>query len=306
MSALGEGVSIAAMPQDAAPAFRLGACLDIPVVPIEVSQFPDSETKLRIPQAAATTILYCSLYDPDPKIFPLILAASALRDLGSSEIVLVAPYLCYMRQDKAFQNGEPVSQQVMANTLSPWIDHIVTVEPHLHRTKQLGDIFPGIKTTMIPAAPLLGKLLENNNTDQEALLIGPDEEAREWTHAVARLAGRPFATMTKIRQGDRNVRLTLDPKVSVEGERVCLIDDVVSTGATLAKAAEILNKRGAASVEALVAHALCTDDDLRRLNEAGVLQLQSTDSIPHTTNAVHIAPLLALTLKAEVFNAPTH
>lgn len=306
MSGSRESVVIAAMPQDVLPARRLGASMDSPVVPIEVSRFPDGETKLRIPEAAATTILYGSLYDPDPKFFPLILAASVLRDLGAREIVLVAPYLCYMRQDKAFQRGEPVSQKVMGQTLSPWIDYIVTVEPHLHRTKGLDAIFPNIKATMIPAAPLLSKLLQCEQSHQEALVIGPDREAIEWTRAVAQLCGLSFTTMEKKRHGDRHVRLTLDPEISVEGKKIFLIDDVASTGETLGAAARILKKRGAKEVEALVAHALCGDEDLARLKEAGILQLKSTDTVPHSTNAIHIAPLLAQSIEKEIFDASAH
>lgn len=306
MSVSAKNMVIVAMPPDLAPATRLGECLNCPVVSIEVSRFPDSETKLFVPQSAAIAVLYCSLYEPDPKLFPLILAASALRDLGADQIILVAPYLCYMRQDKAFRRGEPVSQKVMAQTFTPWIDHIVTVEPHLHRIKNFGDVFPDVKTTMISAAPLLGKLLQIKNVEQDALLIGPDEEAHDWTCATALYAGLSFATMSKTRHGDRNVRLTMDSEISVADRKVFLIDDVASTGETLAAASKILKARGAGDIEALVAHALCGNDDLTRLRKAGVLQLYSTDTVPHSTNAIQIAALLAQTLETEVVDAPAY
>lgn len=300
-----EDVVIVAMPQDLPAARRLSDSLDVAVVPIEIDKFPDGETRLRIKRAASTVVLYCSLYQPDPKLFPLLLAASALRDLGASSIILVAPYLCYMRQDKAFRTGEPISQMVLGKVLSPWIDHIVTIEPHLHRTKQLGAVFSSISTTTISAAPLLAQLVFERHEKGNILLIGPDEEARAWTSAVAQVAGLPFATMAKIRHGDRDVEISLDGEISVDGKRVILVDDVISSGGTLAAAARALKDRGAAQVEALVVHALCSESDFAGLKQAGISDLKSTDTIPHASNALFVAPLIANSLHKDVFNVAT-
>lgn len=300
MNPSGEDLAIVAMPHDVEPAKRLADHLGISFAQIELGCFPDQETKLRVTSAASTSILYCSLYDPDPKIFPLMLAASALRDLGSNQNILVAPYLCYMRQDRAFRKGEPVSQRVFGEALSPWIDQIVTVEPHLHRTRELDDVFTGVKAMTLSAAPLFKQLIRQGEGSGKALLMGPDEEAHVWTRAVAQDVELPFATMSKMRRGDRDVKVDLDPVTSVDGVNVILIDDVASTGETIAAAARILKERGAANVEALVAHALCGESDLEKLKRAGVSRMRSTDTIPHPTNAVHIAPLLADALQREL------
>lgn len=295
-----QDLAIVAMPMDMEPAKRLADQLRVPLISVELGRFPDGETKLHLKSAAPTSILYCSLYAPDPKIFPLILASSVLRRLGSRSITLVAPYLCYMRQDKAFRQGEPISQRVLGKVLSPWIDHIVTVEPHLHRTRNLDDVFVGVKTTALSAAPLFRQLIGRDDIDGEAIVIGPDEEAFAWTKAVAEQAGIPFATMSKKRLGDRDVKLELDPAISVEGRHVILIDDVVSTGGTLAAAARLLQSRGCKKIEALVAHALCKESEIAKLKQAGVSRLRSTDAIPHPTNAIEIAPLLADALRREL------
>ena len=284
---------ISAMPGELDPAKRLAEALRVDLSAVDIGMFPDGETKLRVPDVGSTTLLYCSLHNPNSKIMPLILAASALRDAGAAHIILVAPYLCYMRQDIAFRDGEPVSQRVFAALISPWIDHLVTVEPHLHRTKSISAAYPTIGATNISAAPALAGLLREGSKGSDLLLVGPDEEARRWTASVAEAAGAPYALLSKTRSGDKDVAVRLDAAVSIEGRFIVLVDDIVSSGATLAAAAALLKSRGARRVEALVVHALCGDEDLAALRSAGVERVRSLDTAPHATNAASIAPLLA-------------
>jgi len=287
---------ITATPENFAAAEALAANMGVELAPIEAGDFPDGETKLRATKAALRTILFHRLDHPNEKIMPLILAASALRDLGAEEIILAAPYLCYMRQDKAFHTGEPISQQVIARLISLWFDGVITVEPHLHRVKEFSSLFPGIAAKSLSAAPLLAELIKGDAPEGEVLLIGPDEEAREWTQAVAETAQAPFEVMNKTRHGDRDVTVTLGDKVKLDGKHVYLVEDIVSSGATLCAAAALLYERGAAGVEALTVHALCSKQDMKKIKKAGVTRIRSTDTIPHETNAISVAPLLAQAL----------
>lgn len=293
-------VLITATQRDWQAAERLSIEMNAAAAPIVVQKFPDSESKVRATQAGLVTVLYALLDQPDEKLLPLIFAASALRDLGAERIILVAPYLCYMRQDKAFCDGEAVSQRVLAKVLSPWIDHIVTVEPHLHRVKDFSAVFPDIKATALSAAPLLAALVDKSEGPKNILLVGPDQEAHAWTKAVAEKARAPFVIMTKQRRGDRDVKIELDDAVAVAGKHIYIVDDVVSSGATLAASARLLNQRGAAQIEALTVHALSSGDDLQQIKAAGVWRLRSTDTVPHETNEVSIAPLLADALFREL------
>ncbi len=293
-------VLIAAMQQDRQGAERLSNEMNVAAAPIKLQRFPDRESKVRVMQAGRVTVLYASLDRPDEKLIPLIFAASALRDLGAEKIILAAPYLCYMRQDKAFHDGEAVSQQVLAKILSPWIDEIVTVEPHLHRVADFSAVFPDIKAIALSAAPLLAALVDNSKGSKNILLVGPDQEARAWTKAVAEAAQAPFVIMTKQRRGDRDVEVVYDDATTVEGREVYLVDDIVSSGATLAAATLVLKQKGAARIEALAVHALCSSDDLIQLKEAGLFRLRSTDTVPHETNAISAAPLLADALRKEI------
>jgi ribose-phosphate pyrophosphokinase len=293
------GVLIAAMPGETTPARRLAALLDAPSVDIDVHRFPDRESRVRAGRAQATTILYCSLNDPNAKLIELALAASALRDLGARRLVLVAPYLCYMRQDAAFQPGEAVSQRVVGRFLAERFDRIVTIEPHLHRARTLAEVFPGAETTSLSAAPLLAEIIRRDGAEDRAIVVGPDAESRRWTEAVAAAIGAPFHILRKARRDDRQVSIETGEGAAPGGRTAYLIDDVASTGNTLATAAKLLFENGAKRVEAVVAHALSSDADVKRLRAAGIARLRSTDSVAHVTNAIEVAPLLAAALCVE-------
>ncbi|MBI1366830.1 MAG: ribose-phosphate diphosphokinase [Alphaproteobacteria bacterium] len=284
----------------AAPARRLADKLGAPFAELEIHRFPDGESLVRASQASATTIIYDSLDRPNGKLIELMLAASALRDLGAARLVLVAPYLCYMRQDKAFEPGQAISQRVIGRLLAERFDRIVSISPHLHRVSSLDTVFPGAETTSLSAAPLLAKLIQADGDPADVLIVGPDSESRPSAEAVARELSAPFVVLSKVRESDRNVSSKLDEKWLAPGRAAYIVDDVASTGNTIAAAASVLKAAGASRIEAAVAHALLSGKDLRRLRAAGVERLRSTDSVLHPTNAIESAPLLAGALRGEI------
>lgn len=292
-------ILIVAMPGELAPARRLAAGMAIPLDEIHIHHFPDGESRVRAPEAASTTILYQSLDRPNEKLIKLALAASALRDLGAQRLVLAAPYLCYMRQDIAFQKGEAVSQRVIGAMLAQWFDHVVTIDPHLHRTQSLLYVLPKTEATVLSATSLLAGLIHSDGAQDEILIVGPDIEAAHWTEALAAAVGAPYTVLEKKRMGDREVRISFSADAKVSGKRVYLVDDVASTGTTLATAARLLSRKGAARIEAVVSHALFNKADLHCMNAAGIARIRSTDSVKHSTNAVAVAPLLAEALRRE-------
>jgi len=278
---------------------RLAQMLDWPMQEIAIHHFPDGESRVRALSAAKTTILYCSLNHPNEKLIELALAASALRDIGAQRLALAAPYFCYMRQDAAFEPGEAVSQSVIGEMAAHWFDRIITVEPHLHRTKSLNAIFPNTETASLSAAPLLAARIRAKSQSADCVIIGPDAESYTWAKSVADEVGAPCAVLKKVRSGDRNVTVTLNENVIIAGKRIFLVDDVASTGKTLGAAARLMKSRGAADVEAFVVHALFDDQAAQEMREAGISCVESTDSVRHATNTMQVASLLAEALRQE-------
>ena len=281
---------ILAFADSMAAADRLGASLDLPVRDVAVHRFPDKEALVRIPASAQSVILYRSLDDPDRKLIELLLAASAARDSGAERVILVAPYLAYMRQDKAFHPGEAVSQKVIGGLLASHFDALLTVDPHLHRVATLSEAIPAISAISLSAAPLLTALIDAGDNP---IIIGPDSESRQWTEAIARPLGLETLVATKQRLSDRQVSLTIPDVEHARGRRAIIVDDMISSGRTLVEAAKLLRQAGATSIEAIATHCLAHPDDLAFMAAHGIARIASSDSIDGPTSKAALAPLLA-------------
>ncbi len=276
------------------PAQQLAKYTELPYRDIELHRFPDGESKVRLPDQLPDKVIICrSLDRPNHKLVELALAAATARELGASELILVAPYLCYMRQDIAFYAGEAISQQIIGKLLAQWFDAVITVDPHLHRIDKLSEAIPDTEaitlTAAQPIADFLGKTYNN------PLLVGPDEESEQWVTAVAQMQGLEYVIGRKKRFDDYNVKIALPESVCTARDLI-LLDDVASTGRTLEATALALQAYKPASISAVVTHALFVGDALKRLENAGIQQVWSTDSILHSTNAIPLAELLSTAL----------
>jgi ribose-phosphate pyrophosphokinase len=269
--------------------------LGLPVVPVEVHAFPDGESRVRVDAdlTGEDVAVVCTLDRPDPKFLPLAFALRAARDRGARRVTLVAPYLCYMRQDVAFRPGEAVAARIVAELLSGLCDALVTVDPHLHRIADLGDVY-AVPTRVVHAAPALSAWVRANVRDP--LVVGPDEESAQWAEEVARGAGAPSTVLRKTRRGDRDVEVTVPDLARWPGRTPVLVDDIVSTATTLAAAAHHLRRAGAPAPVCAVVHALFAPGADEALREAGVARVVSCDTVPHATNGIAVAPLVAAAL----------
>jgi len=257
-------------------------------------RFPDGEFKLSLPATLPSrAVLLRSLAYPNEKLVELMLTAQTARELGAQHLTLVAPYLAYMRQDIAFVPGEAVSQRVVGRYLASMFDALITVDPHLHRIASLDEVMPGCANTVLSGAPLLGDWIAQRRA--HPFLLGPDSESAQWVARAAAAHGFEFATCEKIRHGDHAVEMAM-PNVNLHGRAVVLLDDVASSGRTLARAAQLALAAGAASVDVAVTHALFAGDAWSVLMAAGVAEVWSTDCIAHSSNAVSVAPAIAQAL----------
>jgi ribose-phosphate pyrophosphokinase len=273
------------------PAQALAQAAGLACHAVEVSRFPDGESLVRVPASAPTAILYRSLDHPNAKLIELVLAAAALRDGGAQRVVLVAPYLGYMRQDIAFRPGEAVSQKVIGALLADHFDGLVTIDPHLHRIARLDEAVPRIPALALTAAPVLAEALAGEA--ERPVLIGPDSESRPWVEAVAAPGGLDVLVGEKQRHGPRSVEIVIAGIEAVRGRPVVLVDDVISSGGTMIAAADLLRAAGATRISALATHCLASPDDLARLASAGIAPVRATCSVPGTAGSLPIAALLA-------------
>jgi len=297
------GAVIQCLPDAVNDAARIAAQLGVPMHPIEVHRFPDGELRVTAGPAARTTILYGSLDRPNEKLMTLLFAAEALRRGGARRLVLVAPYLAYMRQDAAFRPGEAISQKVVGRLLGQAVDRIVTVDAHLHRAATIGDVFPDIEADDLSAMPAIAATLRAENVDPATVVMGPDAEAEPWVADLATRLGLRHAIACKERHDDRSVDVRFDDATLFAGRPVLLVDDIVSSGGTLMTCTKALLASGAASVDAIVTHALFPPELMSGLLSAGLGSIRSTASVPHPTNAIPLDAMLAEALRGELAGA---
>ncbi len=289
--------AVYAFEADQGPASRLAMALSAPLRQISLHTLPDGESLPSVSPATRTVLLYRALDQPDDKLMPLLLAADALRRAGAERLVLVAPYLPYLRQDAVFAPGQPLSRDVLGGLLGQAFDGVVTVEPHLHRTLDLTPIFRDTPVLSLSAAGLLAEAMGRRG---QPVIVGPDSESEPWVTDIAKRLEAPWVIAHKTRHGDRDVDVTLPGDAKASGRRTVVVDDICSSGATLIAATQALRAAGAKSVEVVVVHALFGRGVARALRRAGARSVISADSCGHRANSLHLAPLLAHALTSEM------
>ena len=275
---------------------RLGTRLGLDVIEPEIRAFPDGELYVRIPrpQLASRVAIVGNLHGDN--FLRVAFLAGTARDLGATEVGLVAPYLAYMRQDSVFNPGEGVTQRYFARLVSSVADWLVTVDPHLHRITSLDGIY-SIPTTIARAAPAIAGWITREVP--HPMLVGPDAESVQWVAAVAEQCGAPFVILEKTRRGDRDVSVSA-PTASLNGHTPVVIDDIISTGRTMVEATRQLRAAGSVAPMCVAIHAVFADAVHEELVAAGARGVVTCDTIPHASNRICVADSLAEAMRARL------
>lgn len=266
---------------------------------LELHRFPDGESCPRFHAALAGrhVVLAACMGEPDAKLFELYLCASIARELGARSVGLLLPYLPYMRQDSIFAEGQGTSALHVGRLLSSCADWLVTVDPHLHRIHQLSDAYQ-IPATVASSAFALADWIRDNV--DRPMIVGPDWESAQWVEHVAQLVGCPSMVMEKQRHGDRQVSISMGQSVPVAGHTPVLLDDIASSGRTMAGAVERLLEAGTQPPVCLVVHPLFGTGALDLLERAHARRIVSCNTLHHSTNGVDICPALAAGMAAQL------
>ena len=286
-------------PETCEQAKEVAELVGIAYADIDIHRFPDGECKVTLPAELLTShkhiIIYRSLDNPNEKLIELLLAAEGAKQLGVESLTLVAPYLAYMRQDKSFNSGEVVSQKIIGKILAESFNAVITVDSHLHRIKKLSEAIPTQHAINLTATEPMAQFLQEHV--EEPLLIGPDEESRQWVEAIAVHYQMDFIIASKERRGDKNVIVTLPTSSSYQGRNIVLVDDMASSGQTLIQSARQLKHFQPKSLSVLVTHALFKNNSIEQLKNEGVANIWSCNSVSHTTNVVSLLAMLAKNLR---------
>jgi ribose-phosphate pyrophosphokinase len=270
--------------------------LSLPMLSAEVKEFLDTETKYRFEEnvSGSSVLLVQSTYPPvDKNYLQIFLAAHYLSQEGA-KVHAVIPYLGYARQDKAFLSGEVVSLGVISHLLrSCGVMRVTTVD--IHSAEGLA-LF-AMPTYSVSAIPSLAHYVKRNLKLTSPLVVSPDFGSSKRTEAFAALYGAEHMRFAKERNRSTGEVKVETGRMEVEGREIIIVDDMISTGATIRAAAMKLKEAHAAKIIVACVHPLLLGDAHERLIESGVDEIIGTNTVPSKVSKVDATEPLAAYLK---------
>ena len=271
---------------------RLAENLNTEGNPVEHKVFPDGEQYVRIlADVKGEDIVYVQTFRPDSAILEALFTLDAIKEGGASSITLVVPYFGYGRQDRVFIEGEAVSARSLMKVISNLSDRLIVVDIH---APHVFEWYDGRAENIIPSRSIAKKLMELDID----FVLSPDKGALHRAKAVAEIMGVPFDHLDKTRLSGTEVEMK-EKSLDVEGKRVAIVDDIISTGGTIARASEMLKRNGAKEVYAVCTHGLFIGPAIERLTKS-TDGFMSTDTIESEHSKISVADEIAEALR-EIF-----
>jgi len=257
-----------------------------PLLQATYKRFPDDEFYVRVlDDISGEDVLIVQTAYPDPKIVELLLMQDAVHDAGAKKITVVLPYFGYSRQDKRFEEGEAISARTVAQHISIHADCVITVDPHKEHILK----FFSIPAYSCSAVSTIAQYLKEKNID---FVLAPDKGAKERAKEAAALIDCEYDYLEKTRIDGTTVKIT-PKKLDAHGKHVAIIDDIISTGGTMANSIKELKKQGAKTVSIACTHGLFVDGAKEKLLSADCDEIISTDTIETEFSKVSAADCIA-------------
>ncbi|MEM1593272.1 MAG: ribose-phosphate diphosphokinase [Archaeoglobaceae archaeon] len=257
---------------------RIAEEIGVKLSAVSFKRFPDGELYARVESQESEHVVVCSLNSSDD--FVLL---NLLFDAIKGDVVAVIPYLGYARQDREFLRGEAVSVRVVAKAIEERAEKVITVNIHSEKAKESFK-----KLVDVDAMPLIGKSYEG----EDVIMISPDKGSAERVKTAARFANCEWDWLEKRRIDEKTVEIS-PKKIDVEGKRVVIVDDIISTGGTVIEATKKLYELGAKSVECACVHAVLADFAAVKLFSSGVREIVATDTVERIYSKISVSKILA-------------
>jgi ribose-phosphate pyrophosphokinase len=276
--------------------------LGLTLAPCTIARFPDGEVGVELHETVTrreVVLIQSSAPPVDQHLMELLVFVDACRRAGAARVIAVVPYFGYARADRRGDRLGSVTAGVIAQMLQVvGVDHVVTLDLH---TPQIEGFFQ-IPVENLTAAPLLAASLRPH-LPPGTVVVSPDAGRVRMAAEYARHLETNVVVLHKERLSGTRTHVT-HVVGEVRNHSCLLIDDMISTGETLARAAEALRQAGAAPDLLVVAtHGLFVADARERLAAAGISRLWVTDSVDPgeqpwpEREIVSAAPLLGATLR---------
>ncbi len=251
-----------------------------------VDKFKNEETRIEIGEnvrGSEVFVIQSICRSADGKIgvndslMELLLMVDALRRASAARITAVIPYYGYAKQDKKTKGREPISAKVIANLLKvTGTKRLVTMDLHAAQIQGFFDI----PVDNLMAMPVLCNYLKKEGLSRDrVVVVSPDAGGVHRAELFAKRLESSLAIVFK-RRPEPDVSEVTDIVGDVKGKIAVIVDDMISTGGTLAKAAEAIKARGATQVYTVATHGIFAGDAVRVLEDSDIEKVIVTNTIP--------------------------
>lgn len=289
-------MKVLSLPGDPGIGPGLADRLGLEHVPVFAKRFPDGEMYLRLTRGVERerVLVVQSMYPAQNDRLLELLLALELLNRYESEPVLLVTYLAYARQDKEFLEYEAISlRSVLRAVTAQGVRVLVTVDAH--NPQAVEEFLSGVSYVNVFPGEVFAEAISREYGGREMTVIAPDRGAGARALSLAEHLGCGYVVVQKFRDRTTGqVRHSLDSLDDVRGLAV-IVDDIISTGGTIAGIASHLSGRGVETVVA-ASHALLVGDALERLVKSGVRKVYSLPTVPQRFSGVvylDLVPYLA-------------
>lgn len=270
---------------------RLARKLKAVYIKTETKIFPDGESKVtlqKIPKKSVILVVQSTYPPVDTNLLQTLSIISQVRKISSRTFAII-PYMGYARQDKQFLSGEVITMSVVAKMLqSVGAKKVIVVD--IHSNTALNHF--KIPTENVSAVPELAKYFKKLNL-KNPLVVSPDMGGYSRSKKFASLLKTDFIVLKKHRDRKTGRVSIQTAKVDVQGKDLILVDDIISTGGSIIKAAQFLKKQKCKRVFVACTHGLLVEGAEKKIRKAGVSRIISTNTIPGNTSKVDVSGILA-------------
>jgi len=270
---------------------RLARKLKAVYIKTETKIFPDGESKVtlqKIPKKSVILVVQSTYPPVDTNLLQTLSIISQVRKISSRTFAII-PYMGYARQDKQFLSGEVITMSVVAKMLqSVGAKKVIVVD--IHSNTALNHF--NIPTENVSAVPELANYFKKLNL-KNPLVVSPDMGGSSRSKKFASLLKTDFIVLKKHRDRKTGRVSIQTAKVDVQGKDLILVDDIISTGGSIIKAAQFLKKQKCKRVFVACIHGLLVEGAEKKIRKAGVSRIISTNTIPGNTSKVDVSGILA-------------
>jgi ribose-phosphate pyrophosphokinase len=290
-------------------AAEVAACLGVEPTPTRLFNFANGEIFVRFLESVRgcdVFVLQSHTAPINEWIMEHLIMVDALKRASAKRITVVTPFFGYARQDKKSRGREPISARLMADLFATaGADRLMAVDLH---TAQIQGFFDGPVDHLF-ALPILAEYIESKLDVKRVTVVAPDagrvDVCERWTDRL----GCPLAIIHKRRDPDvANQVKVFEVVGEVKGRTCILVDDMIDTGATIAKAADALFDQGADEVIVAATHGVLSGPAVDILKNSKISEVVITNTLPvqperqfDKLTVLSIAPLLARAI-TEVFS----